>query len=294
MSIPESRSISFLIITIVYVLATALGVVCYWWAAPQMDALWALLLADVVATVFTWAAGLLYKNVSVYDPYWSVAPPLLLTLYALTLNPLNSLNPFNPLNPFNWSNALLLLPIWVWAIRLTANWAVTFKGLRHEDWRYTKYRTACHPVIFQLINFFGLNMMPTLVVYLAMVPAIRILQETPACTVWSWLGAAMSLMAVAIQHSADTTAHRFRREHPGEICKAGLWKHGRHPNYFGEILMWWGVWVQWAGTSLDWTIAGAVSITLLFLCISVPLMESRQMKNKPGYAQYRKETRVLI
>lgn len=86
MYITESRTKSFLIVSIVYLLATLIGVLSYVWATPQMDALWALLMADVVATVFTWAAGLLYKNVSVYDPYWSVAPPVMLTLYAMSLN----------------------------------------------------------------------------------------------------------------------------------------------------------------------------------------------------------------
>lgn len=281
MKIPESRNISFLIITIVYLLATAVGILTYVWAADKMEPLWALLLADVIATILTWAFGLLYRNVSVYDPYWSVLPPVLLSLYAL-------------LTGISTAGIVMLLTVWVWAIRLTVNWAVTFKGLRHEDWRYTKYRTSQNAFIFQIINFFGLNMMPTLVVFLAMIPAIRILEEQPDATLFTWLGALMSLAAALIQHLSDTTAHKFRREHPGEICKVGLWKHGRHPNYFGEILMWWGIWVQWAGHSLDWTIVGAISITALFLGISIPLMESRQMKNKPGYAQYKKETRRLI
>lgn len=282
MYITESRCRSFCIIGIVYLLATIAGIAVFLWAQPIMDDLWALLLADVAATVLTWAAGFLYRNVSVYDPYWSVAPPILLTAYAF-LVPGVSL-----------AAVLMLLAVWVWGIRLTVNWAVTFMGLRHEDWRYTKYRTSQPAFIFQFINFFGLNMMPTLVVFLAMIPAIRILQESPACTLWTILGTAMSLCAAWIQYLADTTAHRFRREHPGEICKEGLWKHGRHPNYFGEILMWWGIWVQWAGVQTDWTIAGAIAITALFLGISVPLMESRQLRNKPGYADYRKETRMLI
>lgn len=282
MKITESRSVSFWIIGAIYLLATLVGILTYALSIAHISAIWALFLADVVATVFTWAAGLLYKNVSVYDPYWSVAPPVMLTIYAFLVPSVRL------------SGILMLIGVWVWAIRLTANWAVTFKGLRHEDWRYTKYRTTQHPFIFHIINFFGLNMMPTLVVFLAMVPAISILEAAPEANLWSWLGLMMCLAAALIQHLADTTSHRFRREHPGEICKVGLWKHGRHPNYFGEILMWWGVWTQWAGHSLDWQIVGAIAITALFLCISIPLMESRQMKNKPGYAQYRKETRILI
>lgn len=282
MNIPQSRTISFVIVAIVYVLATVIGVATYQYSVDRMPVLWALFMADFVATVFTWAVGLLYRNVSVYDPYWSVAPPVLLTLYALLMNQL-SLPAF-----------VMLFTVYVWAIRLTGNWAVTFMGLRHEDWRYTKYRTSLHPVLFHLVNFFGLNMVPTIVVFFAMVPAIRILEMAPAATIFTWIGGAMSLTAVLIQHLADTSAHQFRREHPGEVCRVGLWKHGRHPNYFGEILMWWGIWVQSLCMPMDWTIAGAILNTLLFLCISIPLMEQRQLKNKPDYAQYRKETRLFI
>ena len=282
MNIPQSRTISFVIVAIVYVLATVIGVVTYQYSVDRMSVLWALFMADFVATVFTWAVGLLYRNVSVYDPYWSVVPPVLLTLYALLMNQL-SLPAF-----------VMLFTVYVWAIRLTGNWAVTFMGLRHEDWRYTKFRDTMHPFLFQLINFFGLNMVPTIVVFFAMVPAIRILEMAPAATIFTWIGGVMSLTAVLIQHLADTSAHQFRREHPGEVCRVGLWKHGRHPNYFGEILMWWGIWVQSLCMPMDWTIAGAVLNTLLFLCISIPLMEQRQLKNKPDYAQYRKETRLFI
>lgn len=282
MNIPQSRAISFIIVAIVYVLATVIGIVTYQYSVDRMPALWALFMADFVATVFTWAVGLLYRNVSVYDPYWSVAPPVLLTLYALLMNQL-SLPAF-----------VMLFAVYVWAIRLTGNWAVTFMGLRHEDWRYTKYRTSLHPVLFHLVNFFGLNLVPTIVVFFAMVPAIRVLEMAPKTTIFTWIGAAMSLTAVLIQYWADTSAHQFRREHPGEVCRVGLWKHGRHPNYFGEILMWWGIWVQSLCMPMDWTIAGAILNTLLFLCISIPLMEQRQLKNKPDYAQYRKETRLFI
>lgn len=64
----------------------------------------------------------------------------------------------------------LLVAVWYWGIRLTGNWAYTFKGLRHEDWRYLRYREQQSPLLFHLTNFFGLNMMPTLLVFACMVP----------------------------------------------------------------------------------------------------------------------------
>ena len=75
----------------------------------------------------------------------------------------------------------------------------------------------------------------------------------------------------------------------------GLWKRGRHPNYFGEISMWWGVWLMYASLyGLDLLVLAPVAMTCLFLFISIPMMERRQLDNKPGYAEYRKQTRILI
>ena len=304
--IPESRKTSFIIVALVYVVATCIGIDSFLWLMSQFStyeylqwvpaeyqmilAQWlpvechtlvALFFADFMATVFTWAMGVVYKNVSVYDPYWSVAPPVLLTLYAALQGPLSD------------TAVIMLITIFVWAIRLTGNWAYTFKGLLHEDWRYTKFRPLPWPV-FQLINFFGLNLVPTIVVFFAMMPAVRIIDQQPEVSIYTSIGTVMCFFAVGIQFVADTTAHEFRRLHPGQVCRVGLWKEGRHPNYFGEILMWWGIWLQSLSMPIDWTIAGAILNTLLFLCISIPLMEARQMKNKPDYAQYRKETRLLI
>jgi steroid 5-alpha reductase family enzyme len=98
---------------------------------------------------------------------------------------------------------------------------------------------------------------------------------------------------------ADHQIHRYIREKRGRVCNVGLWKHGRHPNYLGEITMWWGVFLMFLSVapapSSDWVWGvGAMCITLLFCCISIPLMEGRQLRNKPEYAEYKKNTRIFI
>lgn len=282
----NSRAWSFVAVTVGYVVATVIGWLIWRMLNPMMHPYWAMFVADAVATVFVWAIGLVFKNVSYYDPYWSVAPPVILTMWVASTGKVSV------------TVILALVAVWYWAIRLTYNWAYTFHGLEHEDWRYSKYREACHPVIFQLINFFGLNMMPTVVVYLAMLPSLDMPFLEGSANVFTWLGFAVSVGAATIQLIADTQAHRFRKEHRGEVCQQGLWKHGRHPNYFGEIMMWWGVWIMYvsvAGFRMNaWFVVGPICITLLFRFISVPLMEGRQLKNKPAYAEYRKSTRMFI
>ena len=218
-----SRAASIALVAGMYLVALGLGIVTFFQAKGSMPEIWAVLLADVVMTVIIWGFGLLYENVSVYDPYWSVIPPVFFTLWAFYKD------------CFNLPVILLLVAVWWWGIRLTGNWAWTFKGLAHEDWRYTRYRETLSPFLFQLTNFFGLNMMPTLLVFACMLPGFGLFETTEPANVLTWAGFAVCIGAATLQLVADTQIHRFRAAHPRRVCDAGLWKHGRHPNYLGEM-----------------------------------------------------------
>lgn len=279
----QTKTVSIVIIGIIYLIAILLGYFVFITLNKGLHELVALFLADVVATVVVWGFGLFYKNVSVYDPYWSVAPPVMFTVWAFYKS------------TFTLPVVLLLIAVWYWGIRLTGNWAYTFKGLAHEDWRYTRYRETQSPFIFHIINFFGLNMMPTVLVFAAMLPGFGLFESTEATNMLTWLGFAICISAATLQLVADTQIHRFREAHPGRYCDVGFWKHGRHPNYLGEISMWWGVWTMYASIyGFDWLIIAPIAMTALFLFVSIPMMERRQLQNKPGYAEYRKNTRMLI
>lgn len=284
-----SRKTSFLVIALHYVISMAVGWLAYKAMPETIHPYWAVFAADAAATVYIWALGLVYKNVSFYDPYWSVAPPVILTWWLMAKGFVTV------------PSLLMMVAIWFWAIRLTWNWAITFHGMAHEDWRYTKFRTECHPIIFHLINFFGLNMVPTIVVFLGMIPALALTEiapESAGTNVLTVAGCLVSIAAAVLQLVADTQSHRFRAAHPGEVCNVGVWKHGRHPNYFGEIMMWWGIWLMYVsivGLSVNtWYITGPLSVTVLFCVVSIPLMEARQLANKPQYAEYKKQTRWFI
>ena len=289
MSFKNSRTVSFLIILAVYILAFIVGLLVYRGLADTgLHYFWQLFIADAVATVVVWFFGLVFQNVSVYDPYWSVAPPVMLTLWACHTG--------------SWTSAtiLLLIAVWYWGIRLTGNWAYTFKNLNSEDWRYTKYRTEKSPLVFHLINFFGLNMMPTVIVFLVMIPGFFVMDAAAPANVATIFGFLLCIVAATLQLVSDTQRHRFAKSHKGQICEVGLWMHGRHPNYFGEVLMWWGIWVMFLSlhighaTLLDLCVIGPLLNTCLFRFISVPLMEKRQLQNKPGYAEYQKRTRMFL
>ena len=275
----QNRAASFVAVTIVYIFATVVGVMVY--RALRLDWWLTLLIADVAATVITFAFSIIFKNASVYDPYWSVQPPVILVAFAIGKN-LTALG------------VLLIVVVSFWAIRLSANWAYTFHGLEHQDWRYTmlKEKTGA---FYPLINFVGIHMVPTLVVYGCTLPGVYAIREGLCANVASALLLCVSLGAAVMQGVADIQMHQFRKARDGAFIRRGLWKHSRHPNYLGEILMWWGVGLSivCAAPSAWYLVAGALANTVLFFAVSIPMADKRQSR-KEGFAEYKKQTRMLL
>lgn len=291
-TLKASRPWSFAIIAVIYLIATGIGVWCFL-ALEDMTVMLRLFAADFMATVFVWFWGVVFNNSSIYDPYWSVAPPLMLTGYAIYCG------------SSSFPVVLMLIAVWYWAIRLTGNWAYTFPNLNKQDWRYDMYKEK-FPRLWHVVNFTGINLMPTIVVFLAMIPGFLLIELSAVVHVsadfWTWAGFIVCIGAATLQLVSDTQAHRFRKEHRGEVCTTGLWSRSRHPNYLGEILMWWGILLMYLTVGLEsgsWTLAllpaaGALANTCLFVFISIPMMEQRQMANKPAYAAYRRNVPMLF
>ncbi len=275
----KNRAASFVAVTLVYIFATAMGVLVY--RALTLDWWLSLLVADVAATVATFVFSLIFKNASVYDPYWSVQPPVILVAFAVGKE-LTALG------------ILLLAVVFFWAIRLTANWAYTFKDLTHQDWRYTMLHEKTG-VFYPIINFVGIHMVPTLVVYGCILPAVCAIREGLSANIVSIIFLLVSFGAAEMQGVADIQMHKFRKNRTTPFIRVGLWKYSRHPNYLGEILMWWGVAmaVVCAAPSTWYLTAGAVANTLLFVVVSIPMADKRQSR-KEGFAEYKKQTRMLI
>jgi steroid 5-alpha reductase family enzyme len=236
-------------------------------------------LADLAATLVVFVFSLAYNNSSFYDPYWSLLPPFL-ALFWLLASEASGARGLPARQAL--AGALLL----AWAARLTFNWVRRWRGLSHEDWRYAGYRKA--GAAFWPISFAGFHLMPTVIVFLGC------LSLWPALTVrrpFGALDAAAALLtagAIVVEGAADRQLARFRRSAPpGAVLEAGLWAWSRHPNYFGEVAFWWGLWLFGlaAAPSWWWTVAGPLGMTALFLGVSVPMMDRHLASRRPGYAE---------
>jgi steroid 5-alpha reductase family enzyme len=247
------------------------------------------LAADVAATCAIFAFSFAFRNSSFYDAYWSVAPPAIAAYWLLG----SSVVGVDPLR-----RLVVVALVCTWAVRLTWNWARGWQGLEHEDWRYVDYRKKTGRA-YWLVSFSGIHMAPTLWVLLGCLPLYPALAlGTRPFGALDCLAIVVTAGSVWIEARADKELWVFKRGNPpaGVTLTSGLRRCSRHPNYFGEIGFWWGLFLF--GLAADpawwWTVAGAASITLLFRFISLPLIEGHMFERRPDYAAYAERTPLLV
>ncbi len=290
----RGRAVGLAVVTATYALAAAAAFAT---AAALPDA-WSpiltALVADVVATVVVFAASAVLVNASLYDPYWSVAPPVIAAAWMAS----------DGASGGDDARAVVVLVlVTLWGVRLTANWATGWRGLGHEDWRYADLRDGPRGGLpFWAVNLLGIQLMPTLLVFLGMLsvwPAVA--HGGHGFGVLDVVATVVTLAAIATETIADLQLRAFardpgRRSGPPAIADRGLWAWSRHPNYLGQIGFWWGLWLF--GLAADpgwwWTVTGPLAMVGLFVFVSIPLMDARSLRRRPGYAEHMAAVRALI
>ena len=276
----------FALVGLAYVVAHAAGAAVLY-ALRDHHPLFAVGAADVGGTIAIFAFSRAFSNTSFYDAYWSVAPASVVAWLA-----------FGPghHDAVTMRQWLIVGLVSLWAFRLTWNWARGWTGLKHEDWRYVDLRKQSGR-LYWLVSFFGLHFFPTLLVFMGVVPLFTPLVETTeGFGVLDIVAAVITLGAIVIETVADEQLRNFRRSTPdGGICNVGLWSWSRHPNYFGEISFWFGLFLFGvAGGAPWWTGIGFVSMIALFVGASIPMAEKRSLARRPAYAEHQKKVSMLV
>lgn len=247
--------------------------------------LWRVFAFDIVSTVVIWILSHIYGNANLYDPYWSVQPVVFWFVYLKFSK-----------SAFTWQLFIIsFIPILIWALRLTLNWAYQWRGRKDQDWRYTSIRNFC-PLIWPLSNLVAIQLVPTVLVFAGMIPMFNTIENSEKLSNLSIAGSILSILAATLQLFADMQMINFRKDRNGKtVIDIGLWKHSRHPNYLGEILFWTGVWLVDFISNPQYKIGivGPLTMIFLFNVISIPLMEGR-MKNRPGYKEYQQKVSRLL
>lgn len=190
----------------------------------------------------------------------------------------------------------IALLVAIWGLRLGAHIADRNRG-RGEDPRYAKWREE-HGARWWWVSLFKVFLLQGAVLWVVSLP-IQLAQTSPLpdrFTVWDAVGELVWAVGFLFEAIADSQLRRFREDpERGGVLETGLWRFSRHPNYFGEVLVWWGIWLVALSVPWGWaTIVSPLLITWLLRYVSgVPLAEER-LRGRPGWEEYVASTNPLV
>ena len=232
-----------------------------------------------------WPISLAIKDVSIIDILWAPAFAVLGFAVALTTQDLGL------------RGVIVLGLVTVWAIRLGSH---IFRRWRKvgEDYRYSELRRkgGAHFPFISLVTIFWLQ---AVLLWVISWPLQAVLSAPPTTLGWlDWLGVAVMVFGILFEAMADLELTRFRADPSNRerVLDTGVWAWSRHPNYFGDFSLWWGVYVvALAAGGPWWTILGPIVMSALLIHYSgAGLMEDTISSRRPGYADYVRRTSGFV
>lgn len=234
-----------------------------------------------------WLVSLHLRDASVVDVAWALGGVLVAWVcFALA-------------DGSSARKALVVALTTIWGLRLAAYMVWRKRREREEDFRYRELRERqgrgfALRSLLTVFAFQGLGMWTvTLPVLAAQVP-----DEPSGLTALDFAGVAVWAMGMVFEAGGDLQLARFRADprNAGKVMDRGLWRYTRHPNYFGELCVWWGIYlVALATGEAWWAVVGPVTMTFVLLRISgVALMDAHLKSGRPGYADYVRRTSTLL
>jgi len=244
---------------------------------------------------FAWVASLLTGDTSWVDRGWSIVPAVYVWVFAAHAHMHNG-----RLN-------LMAIVVTLWALRLTFNFARKggYSGL--EDYRWQVLRDGMTKRQFQLFNFFFIVLYQNFILVLIALPALTAYDhQNKKFGPWDIALGVLFVLFLLGETIADQQQWNFHKKKHADIASGkkpesnflttGLFSVSRHPNYFCEVAQWWVLFLMGAyaaGSLTQWTVAGAVLLTILFIG-STRFTEQISLSKYPEYAQYQRSTAAVI
>ena len=186
--------------------------------------------------------------------------------------------------------------IFIWALRLSAHIYLRSRG-KGEDFRYAQWRKDWgeKAVVNAFVRVFMLQGL--IMLFVALPIMIVFYNSSGSLTIFSYIGLLVFIFGLLFESIGDYQLVQFKKDNnnKGKIIKSGLWKFSRHPNYFGEAVLWWGIGIYTIGMKLFFVaLIGPLSLNLLLIFVSgIPLLEKKYEGN-PEWEEYKKKTPAFI
>jgi len=232
---------------------------------------------------FVYGVSIFLKDASIVDVAWGLGFIMisLLNVYIMGVH--------TPL-------VLVSIIVTIWGARLA--WHILKRKISRpgEDFRYAAWRKSWGKM-FLLRSYFQVFLLQGLIMFIISLPIIAIANNPrESWSLWMVLGSIVWAGGFACESIADSQLSHFKSnpQNKGKVMTTGLWKLSRHPNYFGESVQWWGVWVISLSFPYWWAIVSPLLLTYLLLYVSgVPMLEKKYAGN-PEFEKYKANTSAFI
>jgi steroid 5-alpha reductase family enzyme len=251
-------------------------------AAFDFEAWFSALPVLVAAATFTWLLSLPRRNVSIVDSLWSLMLFCAGVVYSLGCDPRAPRLAF----------VLWLLALWAGRLALYLTARNLGKG---EDHRHQAMRSRNDPG-FRWKSLYLVFWVQAGLAWVISLPLLGAFSSLRPLGVLDVIGAALWLVGFGFEAGADWQLARFRRDpaNAGQVLDRGFWRFTRHPNYFGELCVWYGFGLFALAAGAWWALAGPLTLSFLLLKVSGPLLEKDIGNRRPRYADYVLKTNAFF
>ena len=246
------------------------------------------LLANWISLTLLWLISLRMKDSSIIDIYWGFGFVLICWVCLLS-NQNDGLT-------VSITQGTLLSMVTIWGLRLT--FYLAKRNLGHgEDYRYTKMRNSSKKD-WRIVSYFRVFMLQGVLQAIIAAPIFIIFGATEVSDSMPIILTALFLFAVGFlfESMADQQMKAFKSnpDNSSKIMNEGLWKYSRHPNYFGDFLQWFAIFVLSLSTGSFFGVIAPAMMLFIFFKLTIRLLEKPQSKKRPGYTQYMDDTNMFF
>lgn len=229
----------------------------------------------VLYMLVLWALSLVLRDVSIADVGWGLGFVIVAWIVVA-------------LGEGDDGRRLLLAGlVSAWGLRLGGHLAVRKLSERREDPRYARMRERYGPR-FTMISLGVVFLFQGALIWIVSLPVQGWTAQPGPLGVIGWVGVGVWAAGIFFEAVGDEQLRRFKADpaHKGQVMERGLWRYTRHPNYFGDFLVWWGIYLVALSGGGWWTIVGPLVMSVLLISVSGKRMLETYLSNRPGYADY--------
>jgi steroid 5-alpha reductase family enzyme len=190
---------------------------------------------------------------------------------------------------------LMLVLVAVWGLRLSGHIACRKAGHPGEDPRYAAMRERAGT--FVLVSLYKVFLLQAALIWVVSLPLQGAAASTdPDLGPLAYVGVALWLVGIVFEAGGDLQLERFKADpgNHGKVMDRGLWRYTRHPNYFGDFCVWWGLFAIALDGGAWWSVVSPLIMTVLLTRVSGKDLLEKSMSKRPGYAEYVERTSGFI